>query len=139
MTRNLREAKSEASAFPVTSGKAVPVRARDILDFFVFVSVHADSPYQPAQGPQAIEELVRRCVGMAKDQGISRQQLEAGAGNLSDYFRAVIDRKNADAAQRNADGAKAPGEKAPGEKPPGTKAPGEKASSERPAAPSEMA
>lgn len=95
----------------------MPVRARDIVDFFVLVSVHADNPYQPPQGPQAIEELVRRCLAMAQDQGISRQQLEAGVGNLGDYFRAFIDRKNADAIQRNADGAEVPCEEAaaPGE------------------------
>lgn len=80
-------------------------RAREHLDLFVTASVHEDGPYQIAQGRAAVEELVRRCVEMGAEDGITREEMEAEVGDLAAYFRATIARKNTSEAKRLADDA----------------------------------
>ena len=75
-------------------------KASEFVNLFVFASVHEDVKYQARQGRVAMDELVRRCLDMAKSEGITPEQIHAEVGDLAEYFRAVIDGKNEDEAAR---------------------------------------
>jgi hypothetical protein len=88
------------------SGQAETIRcnlatkAREFVEFFVKNAVHEDEQLRPRQGVSAIDQLVHRCLTMAETQGIPKADIEAEFGDLSDYFRSVIDEKNADEKAR---------------------------------------
>ena len=75
-------------------------KASEFVELFVFASVHEDLKYQARQGRVAIDELVRRCLDIAKGEGITPEQIHAEVGDLAEYFRAVIDGKNVAEAAR---------------------------------------
>ena len=102
-----RSADSRAEAETLRQSDAPPAnrndavsKASEFVELFVFASVHADLKYQTRQGRVAIDELVRRCLDMAKGEGVTPEQIRAEVGDLAEYFRAVIDGKNVDEAAR---------------------------------------
>ena len=54
-------------------------KAREFIDFWIEVSVHA-AEQSGAGGEQIATELARRCLDMAASQGISRADLEKEVG-----------------------------------------------------------
>jgi hypothetical protein len=79
-------------------------KAREFVELFTFASVHEDARYRARQGRVELDDLVRRCVDMAKHEGITEEQMTVEVGDLTTYFRAVIDGKNvAEAARLAAD------------------------------------
>jgi hypothetical protein len=50
-------------------------------------------------------EVAKQGGGWRRDEGISREQLEAEVGDLNEYFRSVIDQKNVEEKQRLTDDA----------------------------------
>lgn len=75
-------------------------KASEFVELFAFASVHEDAKYGVKQGRVAVDELVRRCVDIAKDQDITEEQMTDEVGDLATYFRAVIDGKNVAEAER---------------------------------------
>ena len=78
----------------------MPSKAAELVELFVSVSVHEDGRYSVAQGRMAIDELIRRCLEMGAEDGITREQIEADVGDLYAYFRGIIDSKNVVAKAR---------------------------------------
>lgn len=70
--------------------------AREFINFWILNSVHA-AELQGAE--QDVTELARRCVEMAHDQGLSKNDLEAEVGDLADYIRAKL--RTANQAERD--------------------------------------
>jgi hypothetical protein len=70
-------------------------KAREFLDFWMQNSVHAAEEYGTPGASQRTTDLVERCVEMAASQGVSRVDLEAEAGDLSDYIKTALESANA--------------------------------------------
>jgi hypothetical protein len=70
-------------------------KAREFLDFWMQNSVHAAEEYGTPGASQLTTDLVERCVEMAASQGVSRADLEAEVGDLSDYIKAALESANA--------------------------------------------
>jgi hypothetical protein len=70
-------------------------KAREFIDFWMQNSVHSAEQYGTPGGSQRTSDLMHRCVEMAAAQGLSRADLEAEVGNLSEYIRTGLDKANA--------------------------------------------
>jgi hypothetical protein len=70
--------------------------AREFIDFWILNSVHAAELQGAAQD---VTELARRCVDMAQDQGLSKEDLESEVGDLAVYIRAKL--RTANQAERD--------------------------------------
>lgn len=66
-------------------------RAHEFVHNFIEDALSADANVHQ---PDEIERLVRRCVLMAADRGITLADIEAEFPNLTEHFRFVIDLKN---------------------------------------------
>ncbi|WP_212023333.1 hypothetical protein [Bradyrhizobium tropiciagri] len=63
--------------------------------------MHADEQFSVRRGRPEIEELVRRLLTAAKDQGFAQEQIEAQlGGDIYDYIRSSIDSQNAQETSR---------------------------------------
>jgi hypothetical protein len=66
--------------------------AREFVDFWIENSVHAAEQYRAQGASQDVAELTRRCIDMAKGQGITEQAIHDEVGDVGQYIR---DRLNA--------------------------------------------
>lgn len=75
--------------------------AREFVEFWLKNSVHADEQFGVRRGRPEIEELVRRLLTAARDQGFAQEQIEAQlGGDIYDYIRSSIDSQNAQETSR---------------------------------------
>jgi cyanate lyase len=75
--------------------------AKEFVDFWLDVSVHADEQEGPRQAQAAVQHLADNLINAARDQGFSKEQVESELGDdLEAYIRASIDRQNVDEATR---------------------------------------
>ena len=78
----------------------MPRTAKEFVDFWLDVSVHADEQDGPRQDHAAVQQLADNLLA-ARDQGFSKEQVEAELGDdLEASIRASIDRQNVDEATR---------------------------------------
>lgn len=69
--------------------------AKEFVDFWLDVSVHADEQEGARQGQAAVQRLADNLLNAAREQGFSKEQVEAELGDdLEAYIRASIDRQN---------------------------------------------
>lgn len=69
--------------------------AHEFVDVFVNNSVHEDEQMRTSQSTLAIDDLVRRCLEMAAEHGISKADIDAEFPNLAEHFRFMIVINNA--------------------------------------------
>ena len=75
--------------------------AKEFVDFWLDVSVHADEQNGPRQKPAAVQHLADNLINAAREQGFSKEQIESELGDdLEAYIRASIDRQNVDEETR---------------------------------------
>jgi hypothetical protein len=67
----------------------VSIQAREFIDFWIENSVHAAEESGARGASQDVSELARRCVAMAKDQGITEDAMRGEVGDVADYNRNV--------------------------------------------------
>ena len=69
--------------------------AKEFVDFWLDVSVHADEQEGPPQNEVTVRQLVDNLLSAAHAQGFSKEQIEAElGGDVEAYIRARIDRQN---------------------------------------------
>jgi hypothetical protein len=61
-------------------------KAREFIDFWVENSVHAAEQYRTPGASQDVEELARRCMEMAKGQGITEKAMRDEVGDVAEYI-----------------------------------------------------
>ena len=54
--------------------------AKEFVDFWLDVSVHADEQEGPRQGQAAVQHLADNLLNAAREQGFSKEQVEGRAG-----------------------------------------------------------
>src|SRR5450432_66172 len=59
---------------------------REFIDFWIENSIHAAEHGGDAGATQNVDELVRRCVDMAADQGFTEAELRAEVGDIDAYI-----------------------------------------------------
>ena len=69
-------------------------KAREYVDFWIENSVHATEQYGYAGASQQVNDLVRRLIDGAKDQGISEEAMAREVGDLTDYIRGKLSAAN---------------------------------------------
>jgi hypothetical protein len=69
-------------------------KAKEFIDFWVENSIHAREPYGAAGAEQGVEELARRLLAAAGDQGISEAALVKEVGDVAAYLRAKVQAAN---------------------------------------------
>ncbi|WFU30907.1 hypothetical protein QA635_30665 [Bradyrhizobium brasilense] len=75
-------------------------KAREFLDFWIENSIHAAEQYGTPGASQDVAELARRCVEMARQQGLTEQDLRDAAGDITDYIRIRLKAANRKEADR---------------------------------------
>ena len=68
--------------------------AREFIDFWIETSVHAREQSGQRGGSQDADELARRCVEMAKSQGIFEDAIRNEIGDLANYIRGKLSDAN---------------------------------------------
>jgi hypothetical protein len=67
---------------------------REFIDFWIENSIHAAEHGGDAGATQNVDELVRRCVDMAADQGFTEAELRAEVGDIEAYIRTHLQAAN---------------------------------------------
>ena len=65
-------------------------KAREFIDYWIENSVHAAEQYGTPGASQDVVELTRRCVDMAKGQGITEQAIRHEIGDVAEYIRGKL-------------------------------------------------
>jgi len=68
--------------------------AREFIDFWVENSVHSAEQAGAAGASQDVTELTRRCVEMAKGQGILEEAIHDEVGDIAEYIRGKLGAAN---------------------------------------------
>ncbi|WP_426442138.1 hypothetical protein [Bradyrhizobium genosp. P] len=68
--------------------------AREFVDFWIENSVHAAEQYRAPGASQDVAELTRRCIEMARGQGITEQAIRDEVGDLGQYIRSRLNAAN---------------------------------------------
>ncbi|MCA6107720.1 hypothetical protein [Bradyrhizobium cenepequi] len=61
--------------------------AREFIDFWVQNSVHAAEQFGEPGASQDVAELTRRCIEMAKNEGITEKAMRDEVGDMAEYIR----------------------------------------------------
>jgi hypothetical protein len=61
-------------------------KAREFIDFWIQNSVHAADQFGTLGGSQDVAELTRRCIEMAKSEGITEKAMRDEVGDVADYI-----------------------------------------------------
>jgi hypothetical protein len=61
-------------------------KVRDFVDFWIENSVHAAEQDGDSGATQNVDELVRRCLEMAKGEGITEAEMQAEIGDIAAYI-----------------------------------------------------
>lgn len=70
--------------------------AKEYVQFWLDVSVHADEQEGPRRDRAAVEQLANNLLNAAHEQDFSKEQIEAElGGDIESFIRASIDRQNA--------------------------------------------
>jgi hypothetical protein len=67
---------------------------REFIDFWIENSIHAAEHGGDAGATQNVDELARRCVDMAADQGFTEAELRAEVGDIEAYIRTHLQAAN---------------------------------------------
>jgi hypothetical protein len=73
---------------------------REFIDFWIENSIHAAEREGNAGATQNVDELVRRCVDMAKDQGFTEEEMRAEVGDIAAHIRAQLEAANTSESDR---------------------------------------
>jgi hypothetical protein len=68
-------------------GATMDATAREFIDFWIENSIHAAEQDGDAGATQDVDELVRRCVDMARAQGLTEAAMQAEVGDIGAYIR----------------------------------------------------
>jgi len=79
----------------IAASESTMTAARVFVDFWLENSVHPDEQLVARRRREAVQALAERMIGAAKDQGFTRDQIEAEIGDVYAYIRASIDTQNA--------------------------------------------
>jgi hypothetical protein len=75
---------------------------REFIDFWIENSIHAAERDGTTGATQSVDELVRRCVDMAKDQGFTEAEMQAEVGDIAAHIREQL--KAANSSERGRPG-----------------------------------
>jgi hypothetical protein len=75
-------------------------QARGFIEFWITNSVHAAEQFGSPGASQDAEELARRCIEMAKGQGIPEAEMRAEVGDIASYIRGKLIAANETEASR---------------------------------------
>ncbi|HWL20602.1 MAG TPA: hypothetical protein VNS33_13095 [Bradyrhizobium sp.] len=67
---------------------------REFIDFWIENSIHAAERDGTTGATQSVDELVRRCVDMAKDQGFTEAEMQAEVGDIAAHIREQLKAAN---------------------------------------------
>jgi hypothetical protein len=76
-------------------------KAREFIDYWIENSVHAAEQYRTPGASQDVSELTRRCVEMAKGQGITEEAMRDEIGDVAEYIRDRLRAANKAEANRH--------------------------------------
>jgi hypothetical protein len=71
-------------------GENMSAKAREFIDYWIENSVHAAEQFGMLGASQDVSELTRRCIEMAKGQGISEKDMQAEIGDVAEYIRGKL-------------------------------------------------
>ncbi|MGY3609766.1 MULTISPECIES: hypothetical protein [unclassified Bradyrhizobium] len=74
--------------------------AREFIEFWIENSVHAAEQYGTPGASQDVAELTRRCVEMAKSEGITEKAMRDEVGDLAEYIRGRLKAANKSESDR---------------------------------------
>jgi hypothetical protein len=74
--------------------------AREFIEFWIKNSVHAAEQYGTAGASQDVAELTRRCIEMAKSEGITEKAMHDEIGDLAEYIRGQLKAANKSESDR---------------------------------------
>lgn len=74
--------------------KIMTTKAREFIDFWVENSVHPVEQFRTPGASQDVPELARRCIEMAKGQGLSEEALREEVGDVADYISGKLSAAN---------------------------------------------
>jgi hypothetical protein len=74
--------------------------AREFIEFWIRNSIHAAEQYGTSGASQDVAELTRRCVEMAKSEGITEKAIRDEVGNLPEYIRGRLKAANKSESDR---------------------------------------
>jgi hypothetical protein len=69
-------------------------KAREFIDFWIENSVHAAEQFRSPGASQDVAELTRRCIEMAKSQGITEKAMRDEVGDLAEYIGSKLKAAN---------------------------------------------
>jgi hypothetical protein len=65
-------------------------KAREFIDYWIENSVHAAEQYGTPGASQDVAGLTRRCIEMAKGQGVTEQAMRDEIGDVAEYIRGKL-------------------------------------------------
>jgi hypothetical protein len=68
--------------------------AREFIDFWIQNSVHAAEQSGAPGASQDVAELTRRCIEMAKSEGITENAMRDEVGDVAEYIRGQLKAAN---------------------------------------------
>jgi hypothetical protein len=74
--------------------------AREFIEFWIQNSVHPAEQYGTPGASQDVAELTRRCVEMAKSEGITEKAIRDEVGELAQYIRGRLKAANKSESDR---------------------------------------
>ena len=75
-------------------------QARQFIEFWIANSVHAAEQFGAPGASQDADALARRCIEMAKDQGIPEAEMRVEVGDIASYIRGKLIAANETEANR---------------------------------------
>ncbi len=80
--------------------QGMSAKAREFIDFWIQNSVHAAEPQGTAGASQDVAELTRRCLEVAKSEGITEKSIHDEVGNVAEYIRGRLRAANKSESDR---------------------------------------
>jgi hypothetical protein len=79
---------------PCEEGNYMSTNAREFVDYWIENGVHAAEQSRAPGASQDVAELTRRCLDMAKGQGITEQAIGDEVGDIAEYIRGNLTAAN---------------------------------------------
>jgi hypothetical protein len=73
---------------------------REFIDFWIQNSIHAAEQFGTLGASQDVAELTRRCIEMAKSEGIGENAMRDEVGDVTEYIRSKLKAANSAESDR---------------------------------------
>jgi hypothetical protein len=73
---------------------------REFIEFWIKNSVHAAEQYGTPGASQDVAELTRRCIEMARSEGITEKAMRDEVGDVAEYIRGRLKAANKSESDR---------------------------------------